>query len=136
MPPDTKQHRTLCVSENLSMYKDIDSIYVYVCVSWSIGWITSALGQRQHATCFSVQVFRDSGQVPVLGSPYFRFFYSYTPYIYGVVPHGIAPGDDVTIHGDFQWGRLDMDRYEPEDPRGYIREARIGGFLCVPICSL
>lgn len=81
--------------------------------------------------CCPVQVFRSSGQVPVLGNPYFRFYGSYTPYIYGVVPHGIAPGDDVRIYGDFQWSRLDMERYEPEDPRGYIREVRIGDFLCV-----
>jgi hypothetical protein len=78
-----------------------------------------------------VQVFRATGQVPVLGNNYFRFYSSYTPYIYGVIPHAFAPGDDVTVHGDFQWSRLDMERYQPEDPRGYIREVKVGDFLYV-----
>jgi hypothetical protein len=82
-------------------------------------------------TLSSMQVYRSSGQVPVLGSPYFRFYTSYTPYIFGVVPHAIAPGDDVTLLGDFRWTMLNMLVYEPKDPRGYIREVRIGGFLYV-----
>lgn len=67
----------------------------------------------------------------MLSSAYFRFYSSYTPYIYGVVPHGIAPGDEVTLYGDFQWSMLNMAGHEPEDPRGYIREVKIGEFLCV-----
>jgi hypothetical protein len=78
---------------------------------------------------YSVQVYRSTGRVPVLGNPYFRFYDSYTPYIFGAVPHGIAPGDDVTLYGDFQWNMLNMYSYEPEDPRGYIREVKIGDFL-------
>jgi hypothetical protein len=69
--------------------------------------------------------------VPVLGDQKFSFYASYTPYIYGVVPHGIAPGDNVTLLGDFQWAKLDMYNNEPQDPRGYIREVRIGEFLYV-----
>ena len=65
------------------------------------------------------------------GSPYFRFYSSYTPFIYGAVPHGIGPGDDVILYGDFQWSRLAMDAYQPDDPRGYVREVKIGDFLYV-----
>jgi hypothetical protein len=77
-------------------------------------------------------VYGVNGQIAVPESKQFRFYSSVTPQIYGVVPHGVAPGDSVTLYGDYQWWRLDMDRYDPGDPRGYIREARIGSFLCVP----
>ena len=78
-----------------------------------------------------MQVFRATGQVEVLGGPYFRFYTSYTPFIYGAVPPAIGPGDDVTLYGDFQWWRLDMARFQPDDPRGYVREVKIGDFLYV-----
>jgi hypothetical protein len=47
-----------------------------------------------------------------------------------MVPSAIAPGDIVTMYGDFRWSRLNMERYIPDDPRGYVRQMEIGGFLC------
>jgi hypothetical protein len=79
----------------------------------------------------AVQAYRSSGQASVLGSLYFHFYTSYTPYVFGVVPHAIAPGDDDTLLGDFRWTMLSMHFYERQDPRGYIRKVRMGGFLYV-----
>jgi hypothetical protein len=67
---------------------------------------------------------------------YFWYAHWTAPTIHGVVPIAAAPGDQVTLYGDFKWYMLDFERFSPQEPRGFVRQIEIGGFRFAPPAAL
>lgn len=89
--------------------------------------LTMLTGCKGH-TIF-LQAFNSEGIIDGIPSyRTFRYQDGRTPYIYGVYPTATAPGDNVTIYGDFRWNKLNFEDYEPDEMRGNVRDIKIGPF--------
>lgn len=78
-----------------------------------------------------MQAYNSEGVIPGIPSyRTFRYNEGRTPYIYGVHPAAAAPGDSVTLYGDFRWDKLRFDSGEPDEMRGIVREVSVGPFKC------